>query len=68
MAKIAWFGAGMMGSGFVEALRRRGDEVTVWNRTLEKARALERFCGLVDGRFRFVRGRAAGVRCIQRIE
>jgi 3-hydroxyisobutyrate dehydrogenase len=43
MAKIAWYGAGMMGSGFVEALRRRGDEVTVWNRTPEKARALERF-------------------------
>jgi len=41
--KIAWFGAGMMGSGFVEALRRRGDEVRVWNRTFEKARALERF-------------------------
>jgi 3-hydroxyisobutyrate dehydrogenase len=43
MAKIAWFGAGMMGSGFVEALRRRGDEVSVWNRTFEKAKALERF-------------------------
>jgi 3-hydroxyisobutyrate dehydrogenase len=33
----------MMGSGFVEAMRRRGDEVNVWNRTLEKAKALERF-------------------------
>jgi 3-hydroxyisobutyrate dehydrogenase len=33
----------MMGSGFVEALRRRGDEVVVWNRTFEKAQALERF-------------------------
>ena len=43
MAKIAWYGAGMMGSGFVEALRARGDEVAVWNRTAEKARALERF-------------------------
>ncbi len=43
MAKIAWFGAGMMGSGFVEALRRRGDEVAVWNRTPAKAHALARF-------------------------
>jgi 3-hydroxyisobutyrate dehydrogenase len=33
----------MMGSGFVEALRRRGDEVVVWNRSFEKAQALERF-------------------------
>ena len=41
--KIAWYGAGMMGSGFVEALRRLGDEVVVWNRTPEKAKALERF-------------------------
>ncbi len=41
--KIAWYGAGMMGSGFVEALRRHGDEVVVWNRTPEKAEALERF-------------------------
>jgi 3-hydroxyisobutyrate dehydrogenase-like beta-hydroxyacid dehydrogenase len=43
MAKIAWFGAGMMGAGFVEALRRRGEDVTVWNRTFERAQALERF-------------------------
>jgi len=43
MARIAWYGAGMMGSGFVEALCLRGDEVAVWNRTPEKARALERF-------------------------
>jgi 3-hydroxyisobutyrate dehydrogenase len=33
----------MMGSGFVEALRGRGDEVVVWNRSFEKAQALERF-------------------------
>ncbi len=43
MAKIAWYGAGMMGSGFVEALRRRGDEVRVWNRTPAKSKALERY-------------------------
>ena len=38
---IAFFGMGMLGSGFVRALRRRGEEVQVWNRTLAKAKALE---------------------------
>src|SRR5262245_35000660 len=32
---------GLLGSGFVRALRRRGEEVHVWNRTPAKARALE---------------------------
>jgi len=38
---IAFFGAGLLGSGFVRAMRRRGEEVHVWNRTASKARALE---------------------------
>ena len=38
---IAFFGTGLLGSGFVRALRRRGEEVHVWNRTASKARALE---------------------------
>ncbi len=38
---IAFFGMGMLGSGFVRALRRRGEEVQVWNRTHGKAQALE---------------------------
>ena len=38
---IAWFGTGLLGAGFVGALRRRGEDVRVWNRTPEKARALE---------------------------
>ena len=38
---IAFFGTGMLGSGFVRALLRRGEEVHVWNRTLQKARMLE---------------------------
>jgi 3-hydroxyisobutyrate dehydrogenase len=38
---IAFFGAGMLGSGFVRALRHRKEEVRVWNRTHAKARALE---------------------------
>jgi 3-hydroxyisobutyrate dehydrogenase len=38
---IAFFGMGMLGSGFTRALRRRGEEVQVWNRTHAKAKALE---------------------------
>lgn len=38
---IAYFGTGLLGSGFVRKLRERGEEVHVWNRTAEKARALE---------------------------
>src|SRR4051794_26552062 len=41
MAKIAHLGTGLIGSGMVETALRRGDAVTVWNRTLAKARALE---------------------------
>src|SRR5580658_8986315 len=38
---IAFYGAGMLGSGFVKSLRRQGYAVNVWNRTFEKAKALE---------------------------
>ncbi len=38
---IAFFGMGLLGSGFVRALRRRGEAVHVWNRSPEKAAALE---------------------------
>lgn len=39
---IAFLGTGLLGSGFVRALRRRGGEpVHVWNRTSDKARRLE---------------------------
>jgi len=38
---IAFFGMGLLGSNFVRALRRRGEAVQVWNRTAQKARALE---------------------------
>jgi len=38
---IAFLGTGLLGSGFVRALLRRGEKVHVWNRTAEKARALE---------------------------
>jgi 3-hydroxyisobutyrate dehydrogenase len=38
---IAFLGMGLLGSGFVRAMRRRGEEVHVWNRSADKARALE---------------------------
>ncbi len=40
---IAFFGTGMLGSGFVRALIKRGEVVAVWNRTHERAAALEAF-------------------------
>lgn len=43
MAVIAYLGTGLLGSAFVEAACARGDRVTVWNRTIAKARALESF-------------------------
>lgn len=42
MAKVAFMGTGLMGSAMIEAMLRRGDEVTAWNRTLERARPLEK--------------------------
>ncbi len=37
---IAFYGMGLLGSGFVRAMRKRGEEVHVWSRSAEKARAL----------------------------
>ena len=41
MARIAVLGTGIMGGPMARNLVRAGHEVTVWNRTEEKARALE---------------------------
>ena len=38
---IAYLGTGLLGSGFVRKMLERGEEVHVWNRSAEKARALE---------------------------
>ncbi len=38
---IAYFGTGLLGAGFVRHMLERGETVHVWNRTPEKARALE---------------------------
>jgi len=41
MASKAFLGTGLLGGAMVEGMLRRGDAVTVWNRTEAKARALE---------------------------
>ena len=41
MAPIALLGTGLLGSGMVRHFLKTGQTVTVWNRTEEKARALE---------------------------
>ena len=38
---IAWYGTGLMGAGFVRKQRELGESVNVWNRSFEKAKALE---------------------------
>lgn len=43
MTRIAYLGTGLLGSAFVEAAAKRGEQITVWNRTASKARALEKF-------------------------
>ncbi len=42
MTQIAFLGTGLLGSAFVEAGAKRGDTITVWNRTADKARARRR--------------------------
>ena len=43
MTTIAILGTGLLGSGFAEAAAKRGDTVTAWNRSPDKAAALESF-------------------------
>jgi 3-hydroxyisobutyrate dehydrogenase len=38
---VAWLGTGLLGSSFVRALLARGEPVQVWNRSVDKAKALE---------------------------
>lgn len=38
---IAFLGTGLLGANFVRAFRRRNEDVHVWNRSPDKARALE---------------------------
>jgi 3-hydroxyisobutyrate dehydrogenase len=43
MANVTFLGTGLMGAALAEAAAKRGDRVTAWNRTAEKAKALEVF-------------------------
>ena len=43
MSKIAFLGTGLLGGAFAEAAARRGDSVTAWNRSPDKALALAQF-------------------------
>lgn len=43
MAHIAYLGTGLLGAAFVEAACKRGDSVTIWNRTRAKADVLTAF-------------------------
>ncbi len=42
MARIALLGTGLLGSGIVRRMLKNGVSVTVWNRSADKARALEK--------------------------
>jgi 3-hydroxyisobutyrate dehydrogenase len=41
METIAFYGAGMLGSAMARGMRRRAIDVRMWNRTFERAQALE---------------------------
>lgn len=43
MANIAFLGTGLLGGAFAEAAAKRGDAVTAWNRSADKAQALAQF-------------------------
>jgi len=40
---VAYLGTGLLGSNFVRAMLKKGVQVQVWNRTIEKAKALEEY-------------------------
>jgi len=43
MVMKAFLGMGLLGSNFVRAMIKKGDQVQVWNRTASKAKALETY-------------------------
>jgi 3-hydroxyisobutyrate dehydrogenase len=43
MTHIAFLGTGLLGGAFAEAAAKRGDSVTAWNRSIDKAQALAQF-------------------------
>ena len=44
---IAFLGMGLLGTNFVRAMIKKGSQVQVWNRTFEKAAALEQYGAIV---------------------
>ncbi len=44
---IAFLGTGLLGGNFTRALLGKGEQVQVWNRTIEKAKALEQYGAIV---------------------
>lgn len=46
---IAFLGTGLLGGNFTRALLAKGEQVRVWNRTIEKAKALEQYGAVVAG-------------------
>lgn len=40
---VTFIGTGLLGSGFIKALLQNGEQVSVWNRTAARAKALEAF-------------------------
>ena len=43
MTQIAFLGTGLLGGALAEATAKRGERVSAWNRTADKAKALEQF-------------------------
>ena len=43
MTRIAFLGTGLLGGAFAEGAAKRGEQVSVWNRSPAKAKALEAF-------------------------
>ena len=58
---IAFFGAGLMGAGFVRRMLENGHQVNVWNRDPAKATALE-----IDGAHAFADA-AEAIKDVERI-
>ncbi len=44
---VAYLGTGLLGAGFVRALLAKGEQVRIWNRTPEKATALQQYGAIV---------------------
>ena len=49
MSQVAFLGTGLLGSGMIESMLRCGERVTVWNRTIAKAQALQQLGATVAG-------------------